>query len=204
MFLEHPELIASRLFMEEQGPGDCIMFSGPEQYSSHTGYARETAFNSLVEDKTPLSGDGKEFQKIILAINATNYSKDKFSQFRPKEILHEINKAYSGFKEASARFGGKVATGNWGCGAFKGNIQLKILIQVIAASQAGCKELLYCTNDVGVCECAVEIVEKLRDMKYSVGSLYGLLLHCLEKGVRVRNSDDVRVMEMIKVCAGLE
>ena len=30
-----------------------------------------------------------------------------------------------------------VATGNWGCGAFNGNLQLKAVIQYIAAAQVG-------------------------------------------------------------------
>jgi poly(ADP-ribose) glycohydrolase len=38
-----------------------------------------------------------------------------------------------------------IATGNWGCGAFGGDPQLKSLLQWIAASEAGCRQLLYCT-----------------------------------------------------------
>ena len=47
---------------------------------------------------------------------------------------------------ATARHGGAsfavslpsaVATGNWGCGVFGGNVQLKSLLQLLAASKVG-------------------------------------------------------------------
>jgi len=37
----------------------------------------------------------------------------------------------------------RIITGNWGCGVFRGNSQLKLIIQWIAASLAG-KEILFC------------------------------------------------------------
>ena len=36
-----------------------------------------------------------------------------------------------------------IVTGNWGCGAFKGNLSLKFLIQWIACSMAE-KRMIYC------------------------------------------------------------
>ena len=38
-----------------------------------------------------------------------------------------------------------VATGNWGCGAFKGDPQLKSMLQWAAASAAGRPQMIYCT-----------------------------------------------------------
>lgn len=48
----------------------------------------------------------------------------------------EILKAFCGFSfpKASIR---KVITGNWGCGAFGGNLRLKFLIQWLACSAVG-------------------------------------------------------------------
>lgn len=37
-----------------------------------------------------------------------------------------------------------VATGNWGCGAFRGNPQLKVLVQLMAAAVAG-RSMVYFT-----------------------------------------------------------
>jgi len=50
-------------------------------------------------------------------------------------------KAYVGF--SSIPEDKKIITGNWGCGVFKGNVQLKLIIQWIAASLAG-KDMTYC------------------------------------------------------------
>lgn len=36
-----------------------------------------------------------------------------------------------------------IATGNWGCGVFGGNLPLKCMLQWLAASQAGCPFVLY-------------------------------------------------------------
>ena len=38
-----------------------------------------------------------------------------------------------------------VATGNWGCGAFKGDPQLKSMLQWVATSAAGRPQMIYCT-----------------------------------------------------------
>ena len=38
-----------------------------------------------------------------------------------------------------------VATGNWGCGVFKGDPELKAVIQWAAASAAGCPVVVYHT-----------------------------------------------------------
>ena len=54
-------------------------------------------------------------------------------------IDREIIKAYTGFLGSE---GNNIVTGNWGCGAFNGNIPLKFMIQWIASSLAG-KKMVY-------------------------------------------------------------
>lgn len=51
-------------------------------------------------------------------------------------------KAYCGFNVGNPDIK-RVATGNWGCGAFGGNVKIKFLIQWIACSLAK-KEMIYC------------------------------------------------------------
>jgi hypothetical protein len=98
-----------------------------------------------------------------VAIDATQYERSQvMRQFSSGAIERELNKAYVGFLGArdgaldgepiGARDGaldgepsGAVAaaplppivTGNWGCGAFGGDLQLKAMIQWMAASLAG-------------------------------------------------------------------
>ena len=72
------------------------------------------------------------------------------SQFRPQAVQRELNKAFVSIVSSQARdalddgtqvIGGKhapwVATGNWGCGVFGGELTLKAVIQIMAAAEAG-------------------------------------------------------------------
>lgn len=61
-------------------------------------------------------------------------------------LLREINKAFVGFsnQEVNPEHLSAVATGNWGCGVYRGNTRLKALLQLMAATQAG-RALAYFT-----------------------------------------------------------
>jgi poly(ADP-ribose) glycohydrolase len=48
--------------------------------------------------------------------------------------MREINKSYVGFE--IFKYVENISTGNWGCGAFQGDPQLKFLIQWISATLA--------------------------------------------------------------------
>lgn len=185
--------------MEVQGPGDCIVLKGPEQFSKHINYASNTRFDGNVKDGTPHVGSELDFQKAILAIDAANYSKNKFSQFRECEILRELNKAYSGFSNTVEKGKGKIATGNWGCGAFKGNAHLKALIQVLAASQAECNELMYCTGNAEFNLKLIKTISRLREEGCTVGKLYSYIFECLKRIPRVNDSDDILFLDMVNV-----
>jgi poly(ADP-ribose) glycohydrolase len=59
--------------------------------------------------------------------------------------MYCIFQAYVGFtSEVSSNNLPAIATGNWGCGAFRGNPQLKVLLQLMAASVAG-RSMVYFT-----------------------------------------------------------
>lgn len=60
----------------------------------------------------------------VVAIDALSFRKDSTKQFCRYHIDREIRKAFTGFK-SSLPDKPHVATGNWGCGAFKGNLELK-------------------------------------------------------------------------------
>ena len=64
-----------------------------------------------------------------------------------------------------------VATGNWGCGAFLGDPQLKAMLQWIAASEAGCTRILYCTLGHKELHNLSAVTQQLKANKATVGSL---------------------------------
>ena len=68
----------------------------------------------------------------VLAIDAIYFQYPE-KQFEESKVMREITKCYSGFKiytneKSSMLDQGKspaISTGNWGCGAFRGDRQLK-------------------------------------------------------------------------------
>jgi poly(ADP-ribose) glycohydrolase len=77
----------------------------------------------------------------IVAIDALCCPGSPQQQYAPRVMLREMRKALAGFS-IPARERGRapltaVATGNWGCGAFGGFVDIKAIIQWLAASQAG-------------------------------------------------------------------
>merc|ERR1711971_373867 len=100
---------------------------------------------------------------------------DKELQFRKDKVERELNKAF-------VAFGGwnrgevtlpAVATGNWGCGAFGGDPRLKLLIQLMAASEAG-RDLAYFTfGDNELMLDGGKVCSKLVEDKVTVGQLFG-------------------------------
>jgi hypothetical protein len=125
-----------------------------------------------------------------VAIDATQYERSQvMRQFSSGAIERELNKAYVGF--LGARDGaldgepiGAVAaaplppivTGNWGCGAFGGDLQLKAMIQWMAASLAGRVCVHYLTFGDERLAAGLEVVtRRLRALDCSVGTLASML-----------------------------
>ena len=66
------------------------------------------------------------------------FFRSRADQFQRNNIDRELNKAFVGFfNEDEGDEPSCIATGNWGCGAFGGDPQLKSLIQLMAAAENG-------------------------------------------------------------------
>jgi len=70
------------------------------------------------------------------------------------------------------------ATGNWGCGVFGGDPQLKAIIQWIAASVCG-KSIVYFPFDDGRTSIITELVDLVIANNIHVGKLFELLVKCI-------------------------
>jgi hypothetical protein len=69
-----------------------------------------------------------------------------------------------------------VCTGNWGCGAFGGDVQLKAVLQLLAASQTGRPAVRYLTfGDKAFAEQLNALGRDLRARGVTVGRLAALL-----------------------------
>ncbi|CAF3038523.1 unnamed protein product [Rotaria sp. Silwood2] len=120
-----PEMLVSLLVCEVMDKNECIFLIGCERYSSYKGYADSFEYAGDYRDNTPRDGWGRKWCHVI-AMDAV-YFRNPSDQYDMKLVERELLKAYTGFRpredEADYKFG--IATGNWGCGAFHGDKQLK-------------------------------------------------------------------------------
>ncbi|KAF8948509.1 hypothetical protein BGZ47_004473 [Haplosporangium gracile] len=144
-----PELIVSRLFTQTLQSNEALLMKGAERFSNYNGYAQTFEWHSNHIDSTPRDKLGRRKTEIC-AIDALPFKSapERLDQFCESVVLRELNKAIAGFRrspitssewglcrgEVPSPRGDLIATGNWGCGAFGGHLQLKFLIQLIAAS----------------------------------------------------------------------
>ncbi|XP_049820931.1 poly(ADP-ribose) glycohydrolase isoform X2 [Aethina tumida] len=141
-FIICPELIISRLFVEQMGDQEAVVITGAERYSDYTGYAETFTFAGDHCDGTPHDDYGRR-RTTLVAIDATHFGRPR-DQFYPSAMLREVNKAFVGFgaREKEKENAAPVASGNWGCGAFRGDARLKALLQLMAVCAAG-RDLVY-------------------------------------------------------------
>lgn len=174
-FVINPELIVSRLFTEALESNECLIITGTEQYSKHSGYAESYKWVSSYKDETPRDDWQRRCTEIV-AMDACKY-RHFLEQFLPEKITRELNKAYCGFfrPNANRQHLSAVATGNWGCGAFGGDTRLKALIQLMAAAEAGRDVAYFTFGDAQLMRDIHEMHKFLTERRVTVGRLYHLL-----------------------------
>ena len=142
-FCINPELIPSMILFDALNDNEAAIMVGTEQYSTYTGYGDKCKYGDNFNDPSDwLNENDKEMYRdiVILAIDARKYF-DPDKQFIRDEVMRELNKAYIGFN-GDGRFPEKnnkraIVTGKWGCGVFKGDCELKFVVQWLAASESG-------------------------------------------------------------------
>ncbi|XP_072570191.1 poly(ADP-ribose) glycohydrolase-like isoform X2 [Paramormyrops kingsleyae] len=137
LFLCYPELIVSRLFTERLADNECLRITGLQQYNRYTGYSDSFVCQEFCIDQCQRD-EWLRRQRKMVAIDALNFKNQK-EQYDMTRVIRELNKAYCGFRgeeNIPVDYLPAVATGNWGCGAFKGDPKLKGLIQLMAAAVA--------------------------------------------------------------------
>ena len=162
LFCIEPEAIVSLYFMEVMNENDAIGIYDTIQYSDYKGYGSMFSYNGcLIDENSPIK------KHRIIAIDASVLEKSFFYS-KEKQLIDNINrdlhKAYVGFSLVNfdKNLEKTIATGNWGCGVFGGNHELKFIQQWIAASFAGVERLDYYTFG----DKKTKLVEKLnKDIK---------------------------------------
>lgn len=172
-FVICPELLVTKLFCECLKPSEAILITGAERYSNYTGYASTFKWNEKYEDQTQWDTSRRK-QCTIVAIDALEF-RDTSHQFKEELMLREMNKAYVGFYHGLSSPAPAVASGNWGCGAFRGEPLLKSLLQLIVCAHIN-RPLYYFTfNDEELKENLEQIFEFLKVNHVLVKDLWRIL-----------------------------
>ena len=180
-FVINPECLVSLLFCEAMEANEAILIQGAEQFSEYSGYGGTFNFTGPHTDTNPIDESNRRCVAIV-AIDAIPQGFANQSQFDRHSLARELNKAYCGFSfsiagdNPSTKELRPVATGNWGCGAFGGNKQLKTLLQWMAASMVGRPIKYFSFRDRLFSKEQMAIVTVLQEKKVTVGQLYEVLV----------------------------
>lgn len=179
-FLICPECIAGCLFVEKMRDDEAIFIVGALQYSTYSGYWDDFRFTGSRGDLQRHEMDRHGRRDIhLVAFDAVSYSRrEKSEQYEDYMVLREIQKAYAaclGDPLDTAESMRPFATGNWGSGAFKGDPQLKALIQWVAASAHGRPIRYYPFGDQRVQQLG-EVVRRIQDSGADCARLFAALI----------------------------
>lgn len=177
-FVLSPELIISRLFTQALDKTEALIITGAEQFNSGNGYASTFCWADSYVDCTPVDTWGRRMCQVT-AIDALHFTKQPQVQYRPSFVIRELNKAYAGFRvlDRSNGVAVGVATGNWGCGAFRGDPRLKSLIQLAVCGYTG-RDIAYFTfGDEKLRNDLATMYIFLKENNVTVGELVQVLLH---------------------------
>ena len=123
-FITAPEHIVAMLITEELDDDECLIMTGCEKFSSYSGYSKSFKFEGNYIDGSSRDILGRKHIQWI-AMDAQSYHTNPESQFDETNIIRDLKKSYCAFS-ASKTNESAIATGNWGCGIFQGNVHLKV------------------------------------------------------------------------------
>lgn len=178
-----PECLVGLLLCEKMGPEEAITIVGAQQYSHYSGYGGSFAFAGMCTTGRDGPPDGlKRLGPHIVALDALVFPGGR--QYEEPFLLRELTKAYTAclgdLEEGAGARRGAFATGNWGCGVFGGDPQLKSMIQWLAASAAARQLVYFRYGDRRVDELPA-VIQAVQKKCSRCSELYSLLLSCSSK-----------------------
>ncbi|XP_010522257.1 PREDICTED: probable poly(ADP-ribose) glycohydrolase 2 isoform X2 [Tarenaya hassleriana] len=178
-FMINPELIGGMLFLPAMDVNETIEIVGAERFSHYIGYSSSFRFIGDYIDTRERDIFGRRKTRIT-AIDALR--RPGTSQYKSDCLLRETNKAFCGFLhfckaqniDDEDRVG--VATGNWGCGAYGGDPELKSMLQWLAASEAKRPFMSYYTFGFESLHNLNQVIEWILSNEWTVGDLWNKLV----------------------------
>ncbi|ESQ51769.1 hypothetical protein EUTSA_v10016528mg [Eutrema salsugineum] len=203
-FVINPELIAGMIFLPRMDANEAIEIVGVERFSRYTGYGPSFQYDGDYTDNKDFDTLRRRKTRVI-AIDAipnpgsTQYKTDSLLREVNKAFsgyLHQCkyqsdasffpnplpSAKVSQVVESSKRWcidheekiG--VATGNWGCGVFGGDPELKIMLQWLAISQSGRPFMSYYTFGLQALQNLNQVIERVALQELTVGDLWSKIM----------------------------
>ncbi|ODM88690.1 Poly(ADP-ribose) glycohydrolase [Orchesella cincta] len=184
LFAACPELLISRLFTEPLEDDEVLIITGSEQFSEYSGYSRSFSYAGPAKGKKVETDKLNRVYTPIVVMDALHFKDhEKESQFQKGPIDRELHKAFVAFIQNDG-VNIPIATGNWGCGAFNGDPELKFLIQWMAASETGSSLVYHTIGDAKQSQSIQAMVKFLVLKNVKVGDLYKAVLSYQKKRSR--------------------
>jgi poly(ADP-ribose) glycohydrolase len=183
LFGASPELCIAMLFCDTLNHNESISITGVRKIVKFNGYGLNISIDSFLTHDYSIWKERK-----IIAIDALDFS-DEIQDFFNKQITtdslyRELIKAFAGFSLVQNT---TISTGHWGCGAFRGNKELKALIQLVAASLAKNNLLFYCHADVKFYEKFSILLNKIYSKNIKLNSLWKMILNIQHDLINLKN-----------------
>ncbi|PHT66778.1 Poly(ADP-ribose) glycohydrolase 1 [Capsicum annuum] len=125
------------------------------------------------DDKAVNITDGRSIDNLLLLGHTSTSSQPTEEPLRNPLIRNR--EGHSGQPLVDDHHGIGVVTGNWGCGAFGGDPQLKAMLQWIAASQAMRPFILYYAFGLEALQMLDQVTQWIVSHKWTVGELWNVL-----------------------------
>ena len=152
-----PELILSRLFTPRLQANEVLMVYGVERFCTYSGYGSTFQCTGDFVDDTPTHESGHR-ETVVAVMDALNFSSGAADQYGLQFCEREAGKAWAAFSAADApggaasqricelmsSAGGRsaarkpIASGNWGCGVFRGDQVCVTFTHSLTRSLAHC------------------------------------------------------------------
>lgn len=218
-FVISPELMISRLFVEDLDDHEAIVMSGTLRYSNYVGYGGSFEYAGRIlplAQPSPAEIQNRMFDVSVVAFDAIDFSPSKEispeRQYRFEWIEREVAKAYCAFvpvansraPSANCCFsasngdgeGTWIATGNWGCGVFRGDLELKFILQLIVASFVGRPIQYFTFSNPNFYDKTSAIYDLLDEKRVSVTQLFQMVLRFSELHEKAQDEVQDRIEEM--------
>ncbi|PAA83399.1 hypothetical protein BOX15_Mlig006438g1 [Macrostomum lignano] len=169
-----PELIVTRLVAECMDDREALHVKGFERFSNYTGYANSCQWDGNHQDARSIGLDRRRRSHLV-AMDALKFSNWR-EQFCRNNINRELHKALVAFGDVPRNQRSAIATGNWGCGAFKGDVRLKFLIQLMACAVAGRSMAYFTFGDKTLQQRLLKMHRFLTDKEVCVGGVYSAVI----------------------------